>query len=68
MDSNSGPATELVPAAIAIHNEHLGEATVTIMDPLFNIARKAPHPDVVIVKQEAGWFQLWEEKRQKKIA
>jgi hypothetical protein len=23
----------------------------------------APHPDAVIVKQEASWFQLWVEKR-----
>jgi hypothetical protein len=28
----------------------------------------APHPDAVIMKQEAGWFQLKEAKRQKKIA
>jgi hypothetical protein len=36
------------------------------MDPFFNAARKAPHPGAVIVKQDAGWFPLKEEKRQRK--
>jgi hypothetical protein len=38
------------------------------MDPYFNAAGKAPHLDAVIVKKEVGWFQLQEEKRQKKNA
>jgi hypothetical protein len=58
-----GPAVEPVPSAIPVHSDRFSEATPSIQDPLFNAAGKAPHPDAVIVKQEAGWFQLWEEKR-----
>jgi hypothetical protein len=68
LELNLGPVVELVPSAVAIHNEHPTEATPSILDPLFNAVGKAPHPDAMIVKQEAGWFQLWEEKQQRKIA
>jgi hypothetical protein len=37
-------------------------------DALFNVVGKASHPDAVIVKQEAGWFQLRAEKQQRKTA
>jgi ribosomal protein L10 len=59
---------EPVPTAIAVHNEHPNEVTAAIMDPLFNAAGKVCHLDAVVVKQEAGWFQLQEEKLQKKTA
>jgi hypothetical protein len=62
LEPNFGPAAELVPSAIPVHYERPSEATPSFLDPLFNAVGKAPHPDVVIVKQEAGWFQLREEK------
>jgi hypothetical protein len=68
VELNLGTAKEPVPAAVAVHSERPSEVTTTIMDPLFTAARKAPHLNVIIVKQEASWFQLWEEKRQKTIA
>jgi hypothetical protein len=64
---NLDPAPELVQSAVPVHSGHPFEAAPSVLDPLFNAARKAPHPDAVVVKQEAGWFQLREEKRQRKI-
>jgi hypothetical protein len=55
-------ATEPVPAAVGIHTKPLSELNASVMDPLFNAARKVLLLDVVIVKQEAGWFQLWKRK------
>jgi hypothetical protein len=66
LDPNLGPAADLVQCAVLVECEHLPKATPSVVDPLFNAARKAPHPDAVIVKQEAGWFQLREEKQQRK--
>jgi hypothetical protein len=66
LEPNFGPVAEPVPSAIPVHSKHPSEATPSILDLLFNAVGKAPHPDAVIVKQEAGWFQLWEEKRQRK--
>jgi hypothetical protein len=36
------------------------------LDAQYDNPSKAPHPNAVIVKQEAGWFQLRIEKRQRK--
>jgi hypothetical protein len=63
---NLDPAPELVQSAVPVHSGHPFEAAPSVLDPLFNAAGKAPHPDAVVVKQEAGWFQLREEKRQRK--
>jgi hypothetical protein len=57
-----------VQSAIPVHSGHPFEAAPSVLDPLFNTAGKAPHPDAVIVKQEAGWFQLRDDKRQRKAA
>jgi hypothetical protein len=62
---NLGPAPEPVQP---VHSERPFEAAPSVLDPLFNAAGKAPHPDAVVVKQEAGWFQLREEKCQRKAA
>jgi hypothetical protein len=62
LELNFGLVAEPVRTAILVHSEHPFEATPSVLDPLFNAAGKAPHPDVAIVKQEAGWFQLQEEK------
>jgi hypothetical protein len=66
LEPNLGPTPEPVQSAVPVHSGHPFEATPSILDPLFNAAGKAPHPDAVIVKQEAGWFQLCKEKRQRK--
>ena len=42
--------------------------TASIDNSLFNAASKALHLNAVVVKQEASWFQLRVEKRQKKTA
>ena len=51
---------------VPVQIDPLVESSDGFPDPLFNVAGKAPHPDVVIVKQEAGWFQLREAKQLKK--
>jgi hypothetical protein len=66
--SNSSTASAQVSAAVPLQTDTPIESSVGISDPLFNAAGKAPHPDAVIVKQEAGWFQLKEAKRLRKIA
>jgi hypothetical protein len=63
LEPNLGPALEPVQSAIPVHNGHPFEAAPSVLGPLFNAAGKALHPDAVIMKQEAGWFQLCEEKR-----
>ena len=68
LEPNIGPAIEPLQSSIRVHSDHPFEAIPSIHDPLFNVVRKAPHPDVVIVKQEVGWFQLCEEKYQRKTA
>jgi hypothetical protein len=68
LEPNLGAAPEPVQSAVPVHSGHPFEAAPSILDPLFNAAGKAPHPDAVIVKQEAGCFQLREEKRQRKAA
>jgi predicted phosphohydrolase len=57
-----------VSPAVPVQTDPLVESSGDFSDPLFNAARKAPHPDAVIVKQEAGWFQLKEAERLKKTA
>jgi hypothetical protein len=68
MDSNDEPASRSVALEVGEHSEPHTTPTTSIDDALFNAAGKAPHPDAVIVKQEACWFQLWAEKRQRKTA
>jgi hypothetical protein len=68
LEPNLGPTTEPMPSAVPIHGDRPSEATPSVHDPLFNAAGKVPHPDTVIVKQEASWFQLREEKRQRMTA
>jgi hypothetical protein len=68
LEPKLGLATEPVPSTILVHSDCPSEATPSVHDPLFNGAEKALHLDAMIVKQEAGWFQLREEKRQKKTA
>jgi hypothetical protein len=63
LEPNTGPAAEPLQSSVQIHSDRPSKATPSVHDPLFNAAGKAPHPDAVIVKQEAGWFQLREEKR-----
>jgi hypothetical protein len=65
--SSSNASAEVSPT-VPIHTNPLVESSSGFKDPLFNAAGKAPHPDAVIVKQEAGWFQLKEAKRLKKTA
>jgi hypothetical protein len=55
-------------AVVPIQTDPLVESSGGFSDLLFNAAGKAPHPNAVIVKQEAGWFQLKETKRLKKTA
>ena len=63
MEPNFGPVAKPVPIVVLVHSEHPSKATPSVLDLLFNAAQKAPHPGVIIVKQEASWFQLQEEKR-----
>jgi hypothetical protein len=65
---SSSTASAQVSAAKPLQTDLPVESSVGFSDPLFNAAGKAPHPDAVIVKQEAGWFQLKEAKRLRKIA
>jgi hypothetical protein len=68
LEPNLGHAPEPMQSAVPVHSGHPFEAAPSVLDLLFNAAGKAPHLDVVVVKQEAGWFQLREEKRQRKTA
>jgi hypothetical protein len=68
LEPNLGPAPEPVQSTVPVHSGHPFEAAPSVLDPLFNTVGKAPHLDAVIVKQEAGWFQLHEEKRHRKAA
>ena len=68
LESNTGPATEPLQSLVQVHSDCPSEATPSIHDLLFNAAGKAPHSNAIIVKQEAGWFQLREEQRQRKTA
>jgi hypothetical protein len=49
MDPNSGPTTEPMPYAAVVHSEQSSEAIASAMDPLFNAAGKAPHPEAVFI-------------------
>jgi hypothetical protein len=49
-----GPATELLPSEVAVQIERPSEVADATLDPLFNAAGKALHPDTVIMKQEAA--------------
>jgi hypothetical protein len=50
LEPNLGPAPEPVQSAVPVHSGHPFEAAPSVLDPLFNAAGKAPHPDAVIVK------------------
>ena len=63
MELNTGLAAESLQSSVRVYSDRPSKATPSVYDPLFNAIGKAPHPDAVIVKQEASWFQLWEEKR-----
>jgi hypothetical protein len=63
MDSSDEPTAKSVAPEVREHSEPHTMPTAFIDDALFNVAGKAPHPDAVSVKQEAGWFQLRAEKR-----
>jgi hypothetical protein len=65
---SSSTASAQVSPAVPVQTDPLVESSGGFLDPLFNAVGKAPHPDAVIVKQEAGWFQLKEAKRLKKTA
>jgi hypothetical protein len=58
---SSSTASAQVLAAVPLHIDPPVESSIGFSDPLFNVAGKAPHPDAIIVKQEAGWFQLKED-------
>ena len=44
--------------AVPVQTDLLVESSAGFPNPLFNAGGKAPHPDAVIVKQEARWFQF----------
>ena len=50
LEPNFGLVVEPVPSVVPAHYEHPPKAILSIFDPLFNVAGKAPHPDVVIMK------------------
>ena len=56
MDANVESVSRLVSPKVGEHSEPHTTPIASIDNPLFNAAGKAPHPDVVVVKQEAGWF------------
>ena len=56
MDSNVESASTSVAPEVGEYSESHTTPIASIHDLLFNAANKAPHLDVVIVKQEAGWF------------
>ena len=66
MDANVESTSRLVSLEVGEHSEPHITPTTSINNLLFNATSKAPHLDVVVVKQVAGWFQLREEKRQRK--
>jgi hypothetical protein len=66
MDANDESASRPVAPEVGEYSEPHTTPTASVEDPLFNAADKAPHPDAVIIKQEASWFQLRAEKRQRK--
>jgi hypothetical protein len=68
MDSSDELAAKSVAPEVGEHSEPHITPTAFIDDAFFNAASKAPHLDAVIVKQEASWFQLRAEKRQRKTA
>lgn len=68
MDSNVESASLLVAPVDGEQAEPPTMDSASIDDPLYNAAGKAPHPDAVVVKQEADWFQLRAEKRMRKTA
>ena len=67
LEPGTGSATELLQSLVPVHSDRPSKSIPSNNDVLYNAAGKAPHPDVVIVKQEAGWFQEREEKCKKKI-
>jgi hypothetical protein len=68
MDANDESTSTSVAPEIGEHSEPHTMPIAFVEDPLFNVAGKATHLDAVIVKQEAGWFQVRAEKQQRKTA
>ena len=68
MDANVESASILVAPEVAAHPEPRTTPTASIDNPLLNAVGKALHPDVVVFKQEGGWFQAREEKWKRKTA
>ena len=68
LEPKASPAAEPLQSSVRVHNDHHSKAIPSSNDPLSNATGKAPHLDVVIVNQEAGWFQFWEEKCKRKTA
>ena len=68
MDSNVESASLLAAPVEIEQPEPRTVDTASINDLLYNAAGKAPHPDAVVVKQEADWFQLREERKKRKTA
>jgi hypothetical protein len=56
MDANDESASMSVALEVGEHSQPHTTSTAFIDDLLFNTDRKTPHPDAVIIKQEAGWF------------
>ena len=68
MDANVEITSRLVSLEVGEHSEPHITATASIDNPFFNATGETPHSDAMVIKQEASWFQLWKEKRQKKTA
>ena len=67
MDLNDESSSRLVAPEVGEHSEPHTTSIASIDDRLSYAIGKVPHLDVVIMKQEAGWFQLQVEKWQRKI-
>ena len=44
----------------------VGPASAPTVDNFYNAAGKAPHPDVIVTKQESGWWAVCKERKWKK--
>ena len=62
LEPNTSPTAEPPQSSAGAHGDCPSKAIPSIHDPFFNAVGKAPHPDAVIVKHEAGWFyyeEMW---------
>ena len=44
----------------------VGPVSAPTVDDFYNAARKAPHPDTIVPKQESGWWAACEERKRRK--